>query len=450
MAKHAQFAPGQLQLRLGLVFALAVSVGNIVGSGIMRTPGLVADQVPVPLLLVALWTLGGLHTLLLANVAAELATSLPKAGGTFVPVRAAFGEAMGLLAGWSEWLARVASIAALSVACANFLAVILPAAAVHTALTAATFAAAIFAINWPGVREGQAAQIASSMLKVGLIAAVIAVAFLGDPVPAGATAAAHPAEVAPVWIPAFFAAYQFIYGAYAGWQAPIYFVEEDAKAACNIPRALAVSIVTVTIIYVALNLSLFKALDMTVLRSSDLPVALVIEEAFGGSGGVAVALIAILIVVGALNALVMSSPRILFGMARDGLFLHHATRVNRGGTPDLAMAISAALAFALIASGSFVFLFKLMAALASFVFLLYATSLFVLRRKQPDLHRPFRAIGYPVLPALAWSTNLLLLVAFIIGEPISGAYMLGLISLCLPIGLFLQRRRLLQLAVMQA
>ena len=103
---------GQLQLRLGLVFALAISVGNIIGSGIMRTPGLVADQVPVVWMVIALWALGGLHVLLSANVASELITKLPRAGGAYVPVRAAFGEAMGLLCGWTDWLSNTAAIAA--------------------------------------------------------------------------------------------------------------------------------------------------------------------------------------------------------------------------------------------------------------------------------------------------------------------------------------------------
>ncbi len=90
-------AMGHLQMRLGIVFALAVSVGNIIGSGIMRTPGQVADQVPMAWMLLGLWALGGLHVLLSANVASELVTKLPQAGGIYVPVRAAFGESMGLL-----------------------------------------------------------------------------------------------------------------------------------------------------------------------------------------------------------------------------------------------------------------------------------------------------------------------------------------------------------------
>ncbi len=152
---------------------------------------------------------------------------------------------------------------------------------------------------------------------------------------------------------------------------------------------MAVSILFVAAIYLALNLGLLSALDMA---------ALVIENAFGRSGGVLVALLAIVIVVVAINAIVMCSARILYGLARDGLFLPVATKVNKGGTPHIALAITAAVAVPLIFSGAFAFLFKLTAALAIFAFFLYELSLFAIRRQQPDLPRPFRAIGYPFCP----------------------------------------------------
>lgn len=445
MASIALPVPGQLQMRLGLVFALAVSVGNIIGSGIMRTPGLVADQVPVVWMVIALWALGGLHVMLSANVASELITKLPKAGGTYVPVRAAFGESIGLLCGWTDWLSNTAAIAALSVACATFLGAIFPALAAHQAPVAAGFALTIIAINWPGVREGQIAQTAGSIIKVGLIVGVIAVAFLAEPIPVSqvvSRAEAAMNDAAPaVGFFAVIAAYQMIYGAYTGWHAPILFVEEDANAARNLPRAMGFSILLVTAIYVALNLSLLSALDMTALRGSDLPVALVIENAFGRSGGILVALLAIVIVVVAINAIVMGTARILYGMARDGLFLPVAMQVNKGGTPHIALAITAAVAVPLIFSGAFVFLFKLTAALAIFAFFLFELSLFALRRQQPDLHRPFRAIGYPLLPALVCLLDLGLLIAFIAADPISGVYMAGLIAVCVPVGFILHRRR---------
>ena len=434
---------GQLQLRLGITFALAVSVGQVIGSGIMRTPGLVADQVPAVWMVLSLWALGGLHVLLSANVASELATSLPKAGGTYVPVRAAFGESMGLLAGWTDWLANAAAIAALSVACANFLRAIFPAVLPHSAPVAAVFALTIIALNWPGVREGQIAQSIGSIVKVGMIGGVIAVAFLAEPIAVGevvaraASASATPA----VGFFAIIAAYQMIYGAYTGWHAPIYFVEEDRKAVTNIPRAMAISILLVAAIYLALNLSLLNALDMEALRAADLPAALVIENAFGRSGGVLVALLAIVIVVVAINAIVMCSTRVLYGLARDGLFLPMATKVNKGGTPHIALAITTAVAVPLIFTGAFAFLFKLTAALAIFGFFLYEISLFALRRQQPDLPRPFRAIGYPFLPALVCLLDLGLLIAIIAADPVSGVYMAALIAVCIPVGIVLHRRR---------
>ena len=445
MTKDATPTAGQLQMRLGLTFALAISVGNIIGSGIMRTPGLVADQVPVVWMVIALWALGGLHVMLSANVASELIAKLPKTGGTYVPVREAFGPSMGLLAGWSDWLTNVAAIAALSVACANFLGTIFPNLVPHSAPVAAGFALTIIAINWPGVRQGQIAQTIGSTLKVALIVGVIAVAFLAEPIPVGevavrlgeATVSAAPA----VGFFAIIAAYQMIYGAYTGWHAPIYFVEEDSNAVRNIPRALFVSILLVASIYLALNLSLLSALDMAALRASDLPVALVIENVFGRSGGVMVALLAIVIVVVAINAIVIGSMRILYGLARDGLFLPAATRVNKGGTPHIALAITAAVAVPLIFSGAFAFLFKLVAALAIFVFFMFELSLFALRRQQPDLHRPFRAIGYPLLPALVCLLDLGLLIAFIAADPMSGVYMAGLIAVCIPVGVVLHTRR---------
>lgn len=437
--------PGQLQMRLGIAFAVAVSVGQVIGSGIMRTPGLVADQVPVFWMVLGLWAFGGLHVMLSANVASELATSIPKAGGSYVPVRAAFGESMGLLAGWTDWLSNTAAIAALSVACANFLGAIFPALLLHSAPVAAVFALTIIALNWQGVREGQIAQTSGSIIKVGLIGGVIAVAFLAEPIPVVEVAArvkAATTSAAPaVSFFGIIAAYQMIYGAYTGWHSPIYFVEEDSEATTNIPGAIAISILLVAAIYLALNLSLLNALKMDALRASDLPAALVIENAFGRSGGVLVALLAIVIVVVAINAIVMCSARILYGLARDGLFLPVATKVNKGGSPHIALAITAAVAVPLIFTGAFAFLFKLTAALAIFAFFLYEASLFALRRQQPNLPRPFRALGYPFLPALVCLLDLGLLIAFIAADPISGVYMGGLIAVCVPVGILLHRRR---------
>lgn len=434
----------QLQKSLGFVFALAIGIGGVIGAGIMRTTGPVVDQVPVIWMAIGLWVLGGLHVLLSANIAAELATALPKAGGLFVPVRTAFGDSMGLLAGWTYWLSYVAGIAFLSIVCANFLAVIFPGLTPNMAAIAVCFCLATFGLNWLGVREGSFAQTTGSIIKLLFLCIIIGIAFFAAPALSDAvpTPVGHPVTpVVPFSFLAIIGAYQLVYGAYGGWESCINFVEEDEDAGTNIPRALGLAIVLITLLYVALNVSLVTALDLEVIRQSDLPIAVVLDNIFGPVGGIVAATLGIVLAVTCLNASVMGAPRVLYGLGRDGLFLHMATRVNKGGTPDISFAITLVFSLLLIFSGGFEFIFRLSGALFIFCFILYEASLFALRFQQPDLPRPFRAIGYPYLPAFVLLLDICLLVAFIAFDPISGLYMLGLIAICIPVGLILHRRR---------
>lgn len=431
----------QLQKRLGLPFAIAVAVGSVIGSGIMRAPGVIANEVPDFWIAMALWLTGGIYVLLSANIAAELTAALPKAGGHYVPVREAFGDSMGLLAGWTSWLGYIAGGAAVALACSDFLGTVVPWVAAHDQMAAAGLLLALVAANWAGVEEGRWIQIVGTVLKVGLLCAVVAVAFAVEPVSVGAA----PSEASPVpemiGAVAIITAFQLIMGSYDGWFNSIYFAEEDKDPGRNIPRGLFRTAIIVLLVYLAVNLSLFKALDLAGLRSSDLPMALVIEQVFGRNGSVFVALLATLMALVTLNSLVMPIPRILFGMARDGLFFHAATRVNRGGTPYIALGFSALIIFPLIFSGGYVFVFKLMAALTLFVSVLYNASFFVLRWRRTELPRPFRAYGYPLLPALVLVGSFLLLALIVFADPASAIWLFGLIAICIPIGIILHRKR---------
>ena len=434
----------RLQKKLGFVFALAIGIGGVIGAGIMRTTGPVVDQVPIIWIALGLWALGGLHVLLSANIASELATAIPKAGGLFVPVRLAFGNSMGLLAGWTYWLSYVAGIAFLSIVCANFLAVIFPDLAPNMAGIAVCFCLAVFGLNWIGVREGSVAQTTGSIIKLIFLCIIIGIAFFAAPTLSDAAQIPGTSPVDPVIPLTFLAvigAYQLVYGAYAGWESCINFVEEDENASTNIPRAMGLAIVLITILYVALNVSLVTALDIEVLRNSDLPIAVVLENMFGPIGGIVAATLGIVLAITCLNASVMGAPRVLYGLGRDGLFLHIATRVNNGGTPDISFAFTLIFSLFLIFSGGFEFIFRLAGALAIFCFILYEASLFALRFQQPALPRPFKAIGYPYLPAFVLLLDICLLVAFIAADPVSGLYMLGLIAICVPVGIILHNRR---------
>ena len=155
-------AAGQLLRVLGLAFALAVGVGTVIGGGILRTPAVVFEAVPHAGLALALWLAVGLHCLLQANVVSELMTALPRAGGLFVPARAAFGEPGGLLVGWTDWLGYIAAIAALSILASDFTVMAVPALTPFITLLAVGFLAVFVAINWLGIREGSTTQIVAA------------------------------------------------------------------------------------------------------------------------------------------------------------------------------------------------------------------------------------------------------------------------------------------------
>ncbi len=434
---------GQLHKVLGFSFALAIGMGNVIGAGIMRTPGAVVDNAPSQAIVMGLWVLGGIHCLLLANITSELITALPKAGGSYVPVRAAFGDALGLMAGWSDWLAAIASVAALGVVCANFIAMILPATAAYTVTIAIAFAAISFVVNLIGVKASAFAEIGGSLLKFLFLCFIIGAIFLSPPLPLDAAEASGPTigAAAPVSLIGILIAYQLIYGAYGGWSGSIYFVEEDAKATSHLPRAMFLTVCTIIIVYVLLNAALFHALPIDALRGSDLPAATALAVVFGPLSGKIVAGCAVLLAANALHGNLMLSPRILYGLGRDGLFPRVATRVNQTGTPDVALILGFALAMILILTGGFEFLFRLMGALIIFSFVLYEASLFGLRIRQPDLPRPYRAKFYPWLPAFVMVVDVGLLGLYIATDLFSGAVMVALVALCMPFGHYLSRQK---------
>jgi APA family basic amino acid/polyamine antiporter len=390
-----------------------------------------------PWLILLLWLAGGVHALLGANIVSEISTSVPQAGGLYVPTRRAFGDFAGLVVGWSDWLVNGAAAAALALAFADFAGLAHPFFASRETAVAVGILTLLFGINWLGVREGSVIQKLGSLAKCTLLFTLVGAVFLL--LPAAAAPAAPSAS--PVWsAAALVVAYQLVYGVYAGWPNAIYFIEEDERGTVNIPRAMGLSILLVTAVYLSVNAALLYALPVEALRTAELPAALALEQVLGGAGTVVIACLALVIVATCLNGMVMVLPRTLYGLGRDGLFVQAATRVNRGGTPDVALGLSALLATLLTVTGTFETVFLLMGALIMFMMVVTDTTLFALRTKEPRLERPYRAKGYPWLPALALILDTALFAAVLWAEPASGAYMLLLVAACLPIGLGLGRR----------
>lgn len=409
-----QTAPprGQLLRILGVSFGVAVAVGGMIGAGILRAPSVIAADVPNAGLILALWALAACHALLEANVVSELGTALPRAGGIYVYAHHAFGDVGGLIVGGTSWMSKLASLAALSVAFANFLSLLWPASRGFTPIAAASMLLALFVLNAAGLREGRAVQFVTSAVKALALVAFCVVAIAVSASLRAQTADA--ATIAPLigWT-GLVAAYQLILGAYNGWMNPAFFAEENVDPGHSLPRAMAIGILLTAALYVGVNAVLLYVLGVGGVAKTPLPFTTVLAHAGGAVPAVLFALGAMISAASSANSAMMAAPRVLLALSRDELLPQALQSVNKGGSPTIAFAVTVACAIALALTGSFSLLFGLIATLQTAAIVLVIASLFVLRRREPDLKRPFRAVFYPVLPALVLVADLGLLVLFL-------------------------------------
>ncbi|MGH6871280.1 MAG: APC family permease [Rhizomicrobium sp.] len=425
---------GHLLKILGVTFGVAVAIGGMIGAGILRTPSSIAALVPDADLIVALWMFGALQAALEANVFAELGTAMPRAGGMYVYAHRAFGDIGGLAVGWTLWSARLCSAAALSVAFADFLALIWPVAGAHTTLVALGMLAAVFGLNAIGLREGRSVQEFTSLAKALALAAFCIVAFLtAAPATASVPAVAVPAMAAPaIGLMGVVGAYQMIVGAYAGWYEPLFFAEENADPSRSVPRAMFIGIAIGAVLYVAVNLGLIHALGVGGMAHGALPYTTILSRALGPAAATLFAIGAMFVVSSCTNAGVMSAPRVLLGLARDRLLPGALADVNRGGSPWVAVLMTAAGAVLLTLTGVFNLLFGLIGTLGVAAQLLTVVAIFVLRRREPDMPRPWRAFGYPFLPALVLVVDMALLLLFLASDWRGAAIAAALWAACIP------------------
>jgi basic amino acid/polyamine antiporter, APA family len=424
-------APRRRLLRiLGLTFGIAVVVGDTVGVGIMRTPGATAARLRDPALIYCVWIALGLYTLMAANTLAELATAIPRAGGPYVYVRRSFGSFPGFACGWGDFGLQAIALGYLAVACSEFLAQALPALAGSERLLAPALIIAFALLNSLGLRTSSVAAQLVSLLKVLLLAGLVIAAFtLAGPAPAVSPApAAHGAGVVAVIV-----SVQIVLEVYDGWNAACYFNEETTDAGRTLPRALIYGVLLVMLVYLAVNAALLHVLPPAELATSKLAAGDALARLLGPASRTVVALLATFASLGVLNTVMLVAPRILYGLSRDGLFLPLGGYVTRRGVPLAGLWLSVAAAVAFAAVGSFETLYAAGAFLAACTDLLCSASLFVLRRREPQLPRPYRAFGYPWVPGLVLAAAAALLIAFVLGNPLPSLIAVGVLLLTYPL-----------------
>ena len=435
MTRHPEnpeiLSRGRLLRVLGVGFGLAVIIGNTIGAGIFRAPGTIAAQLPEPSLFLLIWLAGGLYAFLGAVCLAELGTMLPRSGGQYVFSRYALGEYAGFIVGWSDWISSCGSTAAVALVIGTFSGALVPALSGKAPGIAAAVAIVFAVLQWRGIVWGSNIQNVTSLLKAFAFLALIVAAFiLGN---GGALTNAQTSNSA-VTIAAIVVSLQSVIYTYDGWTGVIYFSEEVRQPARDIPRALFGGVAAVTAIYLLVNVALLYVLPVSQIAGQEFAAGAAANAIFGTHGDTIFRVLTIVSMLSGINALHLMATRVLFAMSRDGLFTKKAAAVNEGGTPNVALFMSALVAVLFILLGQ---TFDQVITVLAFFFvanyILSFISLFVLRRREPDKPRPYRAWGYPVTPALALIGSLLFLAGAIRAETRNSLYALGLLAVSYPV-----------------
>lgn len=417
---------------LGVGFGLAVIIGNTIGAGIFRAPGQIAEQLPHPWLFLGVWLLGGLYALLGAISLAELGTMIPRSGGQYVFARYALGEYAGFIVGWSDWISSCGSTAAVALVVGTFSGALIPALNGKAPLIAATVAIVFAVLQWHGIVWGSTIQNFTSLLKALAFVALIAAAFmLGG---GGALTSSQTYSTSTLTMAAVVASLQAAIYTYDGWSGVIYFSEEVQHPGRDIPRALLGGVLTITAIYLLVNVALVYVLPISEMAGKEFAAGAAANAIFGQYGDTIFRCITIVSMLSAINALHLMATRVIFAMSRDGLFTERAAVVNVGGTPTVSLFLSAAVAVLFILFGQ---TFERVIIICAFFFvanyILSFISLFVLRFREPDKPRPYRAWGYPVTPGLALIGSLLFLAGAVYADRVNSLYALLLLAASYPV-----------------
>lgn len=424
-------ADAALDRSIGLRGATLLVIGSVIGSGIFLTTGVMMATLPSPSLVILAWLGGGLLAMAGGLTYAEMGSMFYRSGGLYVYLTEAYGPVVGFLFGWGCLLVILTgSVAAVAVGFAEYFSFFVPALGTDRVLMSMTMpwgpwsvsagqlvAAAsivvITAINYVGIRQGNLANGVLTVAKIGGLVAIplLALAF---------------GQVDPQWVPvvppvtarpvaAFGVIMIAVMWTYEGWYYVAFAAGEVANPARNVPRALILGTITLTAIYVAVNLAYLQALPVEEIAGVTRIAEKAVTALVGPIGATLVAASVVISTFGCNVAGVIASSRVCFAMAADGRFFPAAARVHPiHRTPAVALLLTSGWSVLLTLSGGYEALFTYV----TFASVLFGTlgglAIFVLRRRRPDLPRPYRALGYPLIPAfyvlgsfaLVWNTLL--------------------------------------------
>ena len=417
-------------------FVLAVTVGGVVGLGILRGPGEIAEVVTDSSLYLALWLLAGLFVLLSTAVSAELVGMTPRSGGFYSLIRRAYGPYAGFVIGWADWLTYAADLALKAVVIIEFVAILFPETAVWSTPLAITVTSTFAVIQLRGIGLGAFIQeSATALIGLFIIGLSLVLFFFGAPV--ADTALPVPADNA---LSDWSLVVATIIFTYDGWLYAAYFSGEIRGGAGTVARSCIKGMVIVIALYMLINLALVKSVGLASLAGSDLALARALELAIHPAAGAVVVAAAILILLSHQNLEYMSGPRILQALAEDGFVARRAQKIGKGGNPVFAVLITWLVSVGLILQGGFEFLLLFSVFLFVPLYLALIIGILILRKREPEAERPYRAWGHPystIVCLVGW-TIITLFQAY--AERETAFYAVAMVAVSWPVYQYLARK----------
>jgi len=377
------------------------------------------------------WVAGALYSVVGAGIFSELGTAIPRSGGMYVFSRRALGGFAGFLVGYTDWVDICAANAALAIVVGEYSAVLFPALLGREMLVALVTMLGLAALNWRGVRWGDRIQQGTTFLKTLAFVALIAACFLIHP-------AAIPARVPPPFPggwrlgAALLLVMQGVIFTYDCYYYVVYSSEELRDPGRAIPRAVFASVGLIAAIYLLLNLAFLRVVPVGTMAGDTFVGGTAARAVFGALGDAGIRLLVIVSILGTINAYMLAGPRVLLTMARDGLVSHRTLAVNAGGTPTAALLLSAVVSLAFLLTKTFDRALAIISFFIVFNYGLSFISLIVLRRREPDLPRPYRAWGYPWTVGVAVGGAVLFLGAALMSDTTNSLIALGVIAASYP------------------
>jgi APA family basic amino acid/polyamine antiporter len=389
----------ELKKALSRFDLIMIAIGSTIGSGIFLTPALIANSLHSPAYIIIIWLVGGLLILCGALTFAELGALMPQAGGVYVYLSEGYGKLFGFLYGWAYILVvNTGGIAALSVAFTTYLAYFFPMSAVALKIVAVCGILFLTIINVVGVKVGGIFSDVFTVLKLIGIFGVIAVGFIWGSssfidfsfnTSSGISGSLAVAMVGVLW-------------SYGGWQHATYAAGEAKNAKKDVPTAMIIAALSVTVIYVLINIGYMLLLPVNTIANSPSVAADAVKTVLGPVGGGIIALAIFISTFGTAGIYTLTAPRIYFAMAKDGIFFPQIAKIHpKFNTPSNAIIIQSTWAVLLIMFwGTFENLISYVVFTDWIFFGLTAASVFIFRKKMSGVKRDYKTLGYPVTPIL--------------------------------------------------